>query len=96
MFDTIRRGVIGDAVRPGTTIEWDFADAAPWHVVLDNGRSRAVPGRAAHADLTLRCAFADWADVMAGRQDPRRLMLKRRLRPKGSPRVLLALPKVFG
>jgi hypothetical protein len=32
---------------------------------------------------------------MAGRQDPRRLMLRRRLRPKGSARVLLALPKVF-
>jgi ribonucleotide reductase beta subunit family protein with ferritin-like domain len=96
MFDTIRRGAITDGMRPGTTIEWDFADAAPWHLVLDNGGSRAVPGRAAHADLTLRCAFTDWADVMAGRQDPRRLMLKRRLRPKGSPRVLLALPKVFG
>jgi SCP-2 sterol transfer family len=96
MFDTIRRGAITDGMRPGTTIEWDFADAAPWHLVLDNGGSRAVPGRAAHADLTLRCAFSDWADVMAGRQDPRRLMLTRRLRPKGSPRVLLALPKVFG
>ena len=39
MFDTIRRGAVTDAVRPGTTIEWDFADAAPWHVVLDNGSS---------------------------------------------------------
>jgi putative sterol carrier protein len=83
-------------MRPGTTIEWDFADAAPWHVVLDNGGSRAVAGRAAHADVTLRVRFDDWADVMAGRADPRALMLRRRLRPKGSPRVLLALPKVFG
>jgi ribonucleotide reductase beta subunit family protein with ferritin-like domain len=96
MFDTIRRGAITDGVRPGTTIEWDFADAAPWHVVLDNGGSRAVPGRAAKADLTLRVRFDDWADVMAGRADPRALVLRRRLRPKGSPRVLLALPKVFG
>jgi ribonucleotide reductase beta subunit family protein with ferritin-like domain len=96
MFDTIRRGAITDGVRPGTTIEWDFADSEPWHLVLDNGGSRALAGRAAHADLKLRCRFDDWADVMAGRQDPRRLMLRRRLRPKGSPRVLLALPKVFG
>jgi ribonucleotide reductase beta subunit family protein with ferritin-like domain len=96
MFDTIRRSAIADAVRPGTTIEWDFADSEPWHVVLDNGGSRALQGRAAHADLRLRCRFEDWADVMAGRQDPRRLMLRRRLRPQGSARVLLALPKVFG
>ena len=96
MFDTIRRGAVADGVRPGTTIEWDFADADPWHVVLDNGRSRAVRGRAPKADLTLRVRFDDWADVMAGRADPRALVLRRRLRPKGSPRVLLALPKVFG
>ena len=96
MFDTIRRGAITDGVRSGTTIAWDFPDADPWHVVLDNGGSRAVPGRPAKADLTLRVRFDDWADVMAGRADPRALVLRRRLRPKGSPRVLLALPKVFG
>src|ERR671935_785448 len=96
MFDTLRRSAIADGMRPGTTIEWDFADYEPWHIVLDNGGSRAVRGRAPHADLRLRCRFDDWADVMAGRPDPRRLMLRRRLRPKGSPRVLLALPKVFG
>jgi len=95
MFDTLRRGAITGGVRPGTTIEWDFADAEPWHIVLDNGGSRAVQGRAEHADLRLRCRFDDWADVMAGRRDPRRLMLTRRLRPKGDPRVLLAMPKVF-
>src|SRR3954454_16574877 len=96
LFDTLRRGAVTDGVRPGTTIEWDFADAAPWHVVLDNGGSRAVAGRAARADVTLRVRFDDWPDVMAGRADPRALMLRLRLRPKGSPRVLLALPKVFG
>ena len=57
MFDTIRRGAITDGVRPGTTIEWDFADAAPWHVVLDNGGSRAVQGRAREGP-TSRCACA--------------------------------------
>jgi ribonucleotide reductase beta subunit family protein with ferritin-like domain len=97
MFDTIRRGAITDRVRPGTTIEWEFADSAPWHVVLGaNGDTRAVAGRASHADLTLHCRFADWADVMAGRADPRALMLRRRLRPRGSVRVLLAMPRVFG
>ena len=45
------------ACGPGTTIEWDFADAAPWHVVLDNGGSRAVQGRArAGRPDAARCA----------------------------------------
>jgi hypothetical protein len=96
MFDTLRRQAITDGVRPGTTIEWDFADSAPWHLVLENGRSRAAQGHAPRADLTLRCRFADWADLMSGRRDPRRLVLTRRVRLKGSPRVMLALPKVFG
>jgi ribonucleotide reductase beta subunit family protein with ferritin-like domain len=97
MFDTIRRGAMTDGVRPGTTIQWEFSDSAPWHVVLGaNGDSRAVAGRVADADLVLRCRFADWADVMAGRADPRALMLRRRLRPRGSLRVLFAMPRVFG
>jgi ribonucleotide reductase beta subunit family protein with ferritin-like domain len=97
MFDTIRRGAMTDGVRPGTTIQWEFSDFAPWHVVLGvNGDSRAAAGRAVDADLVLRCRFADWADVMAGRADPRALMLRRRLRPRGSVRVLLAMPRVFG
>jgi ribonucleotide reductase beta subunit family protein with ferritin-like domain len=96
MFDQLCRGADPRPVKPGTTIEWDFADAPPWHIVLANGASRAVRGHAARADLTLRCRFADWADVVAGRADPRRLMLRGRLRPKGSPRVLLAMPKVLG
>jgi ribonucleotide reductase beta subunit family protein with ferritin-like domain len=97
MFDTIRRGAITDGIRPGTTIQWDFVDSSPWHVVLGaNGDSRALAGRASHADLTLRCRFTDWADVMAGRRDPRALMLRGRLRPRGSVRVLAAMPRVFG
>jgi putative sterol carrier protein len=64
--------------------------------VLDaNAGSRAAAGAAPGADLTLRCRFADWADVSAGRADPRRLMLRGRLRPRGRLRVLLALPRVF-
>ena len=59
-------------------------------------RSRAAQGRAPHADLTLRVRFADWADVMAGRADPRALMLRRRLRVRGRPWVLLRLPKILG
>jgi hypothetical protein len=97
MFDTIARQADATAVAPGTTVAWDFTDGAAWHLVLDAAAgSRAVAGRPSNPDLTLRCRFADWADVSAGRADPRALMLRGRLRPRGSVRVLLALPRVFG
>jgi hypothetical protein len=95
MFDTLARQADPSPVRPGTTIQWDFADAEPWHLVLEPSGGTAARGPAARADLTLRCRFADWADVAARRADPRRLVLRGRLRPRGNPRVLWALPRVM-
>ena len=97
MFDTIRRGAIarrraaGDDDRVGLRRRRAVARRAGQRRLEGRGR----PRREAPTS-TLRVRFDDWADVMAGRADPRALMLRRRLRPKGSPRVLLALPKVFG
>ena len=53
-----------------------------------NAESAAVPGRAAHVDLEVRCRFDDWVDVVAGRLDPRRAVATGRLRPKA---VLMGL-----
>ena len=96
LFDTIARQADAAAVAPGTTIEWDFTDSAPWHVVLDGAAGRAVRGHAPAADLTLRSKFADFAEVAAGRVDARSQMLRGRLRPRGSVRMLLALSRVLG
>ena len=95
MFDTLARQADPRPVPPGTTIAWAFDDAAPWHVVLDPAGSRALPGPAPRADLTIHSAFADWADVAAGGADARTLMLRRRLRPRGRLRVLWALPRIM-
>ena len=43
-----------------------------------------TPGRADNPTLTFRCRFDDWVDVVAGRADPRMLMLRGRLRPRGT------------
>jgi len=96
LFDTIRRQADPRYVPAGTTIQWKFPDLDPWFVRLDNGATSAQQGIAPHADLTLRCRFDDWVDVVAGREDPRKLMLRRRLKPRGNLRLLLRLPKVFG
>ena len=50
LFDSVRR-----AVDPRTapdvpmTLQWEFPDAEPWHLRLDNGSTAAAPGRAPDA-----------------------------------------------
>ena len=72
---------------PGT-IQWDFADADPWHLVVANGDTRVEPGRAQRPTVTFQCSFEDWADVFAGREHPLRLAARRRLKPSGDFRWL--------
>jgi ribonucleotide reductase beta subunit family protein with ferritin-like domain len=95
VFDAIARSADPRGVPSGTTVQWDFTDSDPWFVALDNGSTRAEQGRAPKADVTLRMSLEDFGDIISGREDPRRLMLKRRVRPRGNPRLLLKLPKVF-
>jgi hypothetical protein len=96
LFDGIRRSADPRAVPSGTAIQWDFADAEPWYLQLDNGSTRVSQGRHEHPDLVLRCRFEDWVDLVARRADPRQLLLRGRLRPRGSVRMLLRLPAIFG
>jgi len=95
-FDTVERSVDHSAVdgRP-VTIQWRFTDAAPWHLRIDNGSSRADQGEAPDADLTFETTWADWIAVTTHRGDPRKAMLRRRIRPRGSLRQLLRMPKIF-
>src|SRR5215213_3855430 len=89
LFDSIRRNVDMRRAPDGPfVLQWEFADAEPWHVRLDNGSTAAAPGRAPQVDLELRCRFDDWVDVVAGRLDPRRAVATGRLRPRGTLRAL--------
>ncbi|MCW3006925.1 MAG: Sterol-binding domain protein [Solirubrobacterales bacterium] len=96
LFDTMRRQADPSAVAPGTTIQWEFSDAEPWFMRADNGSTAVTQGRVPDPDVTLTSSFEDFADVAAGRSNARVLMLKRRMKAKGSPRLLLKLPKLFG
>ena len=78
------------------TLQWEFPDAEPWHLRLDNGSTAALPGRAPDPDVELRVAFDDWVDVIAGRLDPKKAVATRRLKLKGSPRALWRARGVFG
>ena len=89
LFDSVRRAVDPRTAPAGPyVVQWDFADAEPWHLRLDNGSTAAAPGRAPQVDLELRCRYEDFVDVVAGRLDPRRALATGRLRPRGNPRAL--------
>ena len=96
LFDQMRRSADGRHAPAGTTIRFDFGDFDSRTLHLDNGSTRLEDGAASDPTLTLRFrSFDDFVDMTAGRVDPRALLLRRRLRPKGSLRLLTRLPKIF-
>ena len=97
LFDFMAR-VVDTSATPngGMKLQWDFTDTQPWHIVIDNGNTRAVQGRLEDPDLTFRCGFEDWADIVAGREDARLAMAKLKLRPRGNLRLLMRMPKLLG
>jgi hypothetical protein len=95
LFDGLRRQ-IDPSVAPGATIQWDFSDAEPWHLRIDNGNTSVSPGRADHPDLTFHCRLVDWVDIAAGRTEPWRALVARKVRPTGRLRMLIRAPKLFG
>ena len=65
-------------------------------MTLSNGHTAVKQGTAVHSDLRLVSSFDDWVDVFAGREDARKLVLARRLRPRGDLRLFMKLEKIFG
>ena len=97
LFDTLTRSINPDhGLKRPTTLAWDFRDAPSWSITIDNGSATARAERAEHADLTFRCRYEDWVDVVAGRTDPKRAMLTGRLRPRGNPLILARMPQILG
>jgi hypothetical protein len=97
LFDFIA-GVVDGSAAPngGVKLQWNFTDTEPWHIVVDNGNTRAERGRLESPDLTFKSSFETWADVVAGREDPRVAMAKLKLRPRGDLRLLMRMPKLLG
>jgi ribonucleotide reductase beta subunit family protein with ferritin-like domain len=95
-FDVVARSARTNAVDGDPfTIQWRFADADPWHVRIDNGSSEAKPGEAGAPDVTLETTWADWIEISMRGADPRRAVLKRKLRPRGSLRALWRMQRIY-
>ena len=75
--------------------QWRFSDADPWHLIIDNGSTRAEPGEAPNPTVTIETSWADW--VASGKPDANQLkmLLQRRIRPHGPLRELARMRKVF-
>ena len=95
LFDGLRRQ-IDASVAPGATIQWDFSDAEPWNLRIDNGNTSVAPGRVNDADLTFHCRLVDWIEIAAGRTEPWRALLAGKVRPSGNLRMLIRVRKLFG
>src|SRR3954454_15146550 len=96
LFDQMRRGADPRAVPAGTVLQYEFDDFEPYYLRVDNGATAVAQGRAPDAAISRRSrSFDDFVDVGPGRADPLRLVLRRRIRPRGNVRLLARLPKLF-
>ena len=96
-FDVISRSIDTDAINGGGpfTVQWRFSDAAPWHVVVDNGSTRAESGETGSPDVTVESSWIDFIELGKGAIAPPRALLQRRLKLRGGPRELLRFRKIF-
>jgi hypothetical protein len=96
LFEMVRGGLDRREApaRPGT-IQWEFSDAEPWHLVVANGDTRVGPGRAERPTVTIRCRYEDWADLAGGRENGLKLAARRRIRLRGDLRWLWRARKMF-
>jgi putative sterol carrier protein len=96
-FDVVKRAANTEAANGSPLVyQWRFDDADPWHVVIDNGSTRAEPGEAPNPTLTLEAKWADFVAMSKPDANPLKMVLTRRIRPRGSIREIARMRKVFG
>ena len=94
-FDVIARSPTRTPSTATVHVQWAFDDAQPWHVVVANGSTRAEPGVATDSRHDLEGDWGDWIAVSKGALDPKRAVVRRRLRFRGSPRKLRTFMQIF-
>jgi hypothetical protein len=95
-FDVVKRTADTGAANGSPLVyQWRFTDADPWHVVIDNGSTRAEPGEAPNPTLTLEASWKDFVGMGKPDANPMMMVLTRRIRPRGSIREIARMRKVF-
>jgi len=96
-FEVVKRAANPKAANGSAlTYQWRFTDAEPWHVVIDNGSTRAEPGEAPNPTVTMEASWKDFVGMSKPEASPVRMILTRKVRPRGKIREIARMRKVFG
>lgn len=96
MFDSLERVVnMRPAARLPGDIQWEFADAKPWYLTVEDGRVVAQLGRVATPVATLRCRVDDWARIAGDKLSPLWAVATGRLKLSGERAALMRLPAIL-
>jgi len=96
LFEVVASSLDTTAAKGPGVLQWEFTDGAPaWHVVVANGDTRAVQGRADAPRVTFKTSWEDFVDMSMGRTDMPKLLLRGRFRPKGDLRWLVGSRGMF-
>lgn len=95
-FDMVARSANPRALNGSRVVyQWRFRDADPWHLVIEDGSTRVEAGEAPDPDVILETTWADWVASTRPDNHPLKMMLRRRIRPRGNLRELARMRKVF-
>jgi hypothetical protein len=95
-FDIVARSADPAAANGSPLVyQWRFSDAEPWHLVLDNGSTRAEPGEAPNPTVTFETSWGDWVTSTGPGRSPVKSILRGRIRPRGKIRELMRMRRVF-
>jgi hypothetical protein len=95
-FEVVKRAANPAAANGSPLVyQWRFTDAEPWHVVIDNGSTRAEPGEVPNPTVTFEASWADFVGMSKPDASPVKMFLTRRIRPRGPIREIARMRKVF-
>ena len=97
LFETLERVV---NMRPvphlSGAIQWDFSNAEPWYLTVEDYRAVVRPGRASAAAVTITCQVEDWARIAGEKLNPLWALATGRIKLRGERAALLKLPAILG
>ena len=95
-FDVVKRAADPSPANGSPLVyQWRFTDADPWYLVLDNGSTRAEPGEIPNPTVTLEASWADFVAQSKPEANPLKMVLQRRIRPRGPIREIARMRRVF-
>jgi ribonucleotide reductase beta subunit family protein with ferritin-like domain len=95
-FDVVKRTADPTAANGSPLVyQYRFTDAEPWHLTIDNGSTRVEPGEAPNPTLVVEASWQDFVSIGKPETSPLKMLLQRRIRPRGKLREIARMRKVF-